>query len=93
MSESGYGAGGMGGAFNTNTSYQSMQPRHEKVRATIERGKRYVQAQAILKQREEKAMFRQASKDKKGGGKRFIDEDAKLEMEVREAYNDRQAKL
>ena len=38
-------------------------------------------------------MFRQASKDKKGGGKRFIDEDAKLEMEVREAYNDRQAKL
>ena len=70
-----------------------MQPRHEKIRATIERGKRFVAAQAHQQQREEKAMFRQTSKDKKGAGRRHIDEDAKLEMEVREAYNDRQAKL
>ena len=93
QSISDYGYGGAQG-YNADQSYYSNIPRQAKTRAVIEKAKAYCRNQQIKAQRAEKAMLmKQSSKDRRNPQKRAQDEEKKLEMEVIEAYNERQAKL
>ena len=70
-----------------------MLPSREKTRAAIERGKRFVAAEARKRQKEEKEQKRRTSKDIKSTETRRVDEEQKLEQEVIAAYHERQAKM
>ena len=56
-----------------------MLPSREKTRAAIERGKRFVAAEARKRQKEEKEQKRRTSKDIKNTESRRVDEEQKLE--------------
>lgn len=70
-----------------------MLPAKERTRTAIERGKRFVQAEARKRVKEEKELKRRASKVGKNTETRRVDEEQKLEQEVIQAYHERQAKL
>ena len=62
--------------YNTSAShYSSMLPSKEKTRSAIERGKRFMQAEAKKRQKEEKEFKKKASKDVKNPEGRRIDEE------------------
>ena len=59
-----------------------MLPAKERTRTAIERGKRFVQAEARKRVKEEKELKRRASKIGKNTETRRVDEEQKLEQEV-----------